>query len=165
MDTERIAGLTAEIKGQLWLMQKVSDSPWERLCQRLQSRVNDGLDTPGQLDSVAYQIHNLYCSAEDLLKLIASSFENQIGAGGDWHRVMLLRLSQPVEGIRPAFLSATSLEVMNKLRSFRHLIRHAYGTEIELTQLQANLSAAQRLYGLLQQDINIFLAQLTDTSS
>lgn len=63
METERIAGLTAEIKGQLWLMEKVSD--------RLQSRVNDGLDTPGQLDSVVYQIHNLYCLAEDLLKLIS----------------------------------------------------------------------------------------------
>ncbi|MGB3295100.1 MAG: hypothetical protein WBB01_19125, partial [Phormidesmis sp.] len=102
----------------------------------------------------------LYCSAEDLLKLIASSFENQIGVGGDWHRVLLLRLSQPVEGIRPAFLSDTSLEVMNKLRSFRHLIRDAYGTEIELTQLQANLSAAQQLYDLIRQDIDIFLAEL-----
>ncbi len=116
MDTERIAGLTAEIKGQMWLMEKVSDSPWERLRQRLQSRVNDGLDTPGQLDSVAYQTHNLYCSAEDLLKLIASSFENKTSAGGDWH-----------------------------------LIGHAYGTEIELTQLQANLSAAQQLYGVVPQ--------------
>ena len=156
MDTERIAGLTAEIKGQLWLMEKVS--------RRLQARVNDGLDTPGQLDSIAYQIHNLYCSAEDLLKLIASSFENQIGSGGDWHRVLLLRLSQPVEGIRPAFLSDDSLEVMNKLRSFRHLIRHAYGTEIELTQLQANLSAAQQLYGLIRQDIDTFTAALTAQS-
>ena len=156
MDAERIAGLAAEIKGQMWLMEKVSD--------RLQSRVKAGLDTPGQLDSVAYQIHNLYCSAEDLLKLIASSFENQIGAGGDWHRVLLLRLSQPVEGMRPAFLSDTSLEVMNKLRSFRHLIRHAYGAEIELTQLQANLSAAQQLYGLIRQDIDTFTAVLTAQS-
>ena len=53
---------------------------------------------------------------------------------------------------------------MNKLRSFRHLIRHAYGTEIELTQLQANLSAAQQLTGLIQQDIDHFLAALTAQS-
>ncbi len=90
MDTERIAGLAAEIKDQLWLMEKVSD--------HLQARVDD------------------------------------------------------------------SLEVMNKLGSFRHLIRYAYGTEIELTQLQANLSSAKQLYGLIQHDIDTFLVALTATA-
>jgi uncharacterized protein YutE (UPF0331/DUF86 family) len=157
MDSEHIARLTAEMKGQLWLIEKVSE--------RLSSRVNDGLDTPGQLDSVAYQIHNLYCSVEDLLKLIAGSFENHVGSGGDWHRVLLLRLSQPVENIRPALLSDNSLEVMNKLRSFRHLVRHAYGTDIELTQLQVNLTSAQKLYELINQDIEAFIEKLTDTEA
>ena len=45
------------------------------------------LNTPEQLDSVAYQIHNLYFSIEDLLKLIASAFELQIGTTEEWHRV------------------------------------------------------------------------------
>jgi hypothetical protein len=156
MDNEQIARLTAEMKGQLWMIEKVS--------ARLRSRVADGLDTPGQLDSVAYQIHNLYCSVEDLLKLIASSFENHVGSSGDWHRVLLLRLSQPVENIRPALLSDSSLEVMNKLRSFRHLVRHAYGTDIELTQLQVNLNSAQQLYELIKQDIDVFVEKLTDTA-
>ncbi len=71
MDSERLASLTAELKGQLWLMEKVNT----RLCYGLDA----GLDTPGQLDSIAYQIHNLYCSVEDLLKLVAKAFENNIG--------------------------------------------------------------------------------------
>jgi hypothetical protein len=157
MESEQFARLTAEIKGKLWLIAKTNE--------RLQARVNDGLDTPGQLDSVAYQIHNLYCSVEDLLKLIASSFENHIGSGGDWQQVLLLRLSQPVENIRPALLSDSSLEVMNKLRSFRHLVRHAYGTDIELTQLQVNLTSAQKLYELINQDIEAFIEKLTDTEA
>ena len=86
---ERLASLTAELKGQLWLIEKVNT----RLCYGLDA----GLDTPGQLDSVAYQIHKLYCSIEDLLKLVAKTFENNIGTGEDWHRVLLLRLSQPIE--------------------------------------------------------------------
>ncbi|NJN21039.1 MAG: hypothetical protein HC812_07425 [Leptolyngbya sp. RL_3_1] len=45
------------------------------------------------MDSVAYQIHNLYCAAEDLLTLIAKAFENRIGSGGEWHRTLLLRMS------------------------------------------------------------------------
>lgn len=152
MDRERIAGLTAELRAQFRLMERVSD--------KLSSRVEDGLDTPSQLESVAYQIHNLYCSVEDLLKLVASAFENNIGASGNWHRALLLRMSQPVEGIRPAFLSEETFDLMMKLNNFRHMFRHAYGADIEMDQLQGNLVAAQRLYDLIAQDIDAFLSQV-----
>ena len=36
-------------------------------------------------------------------------------------------------------------------------MRHAYGTEIEVTQLQVNLQLAQRLPTLLAQDTQAFL--------
>ena len=154
MDSEQIAGLTAEMKGQLWFIEKVD--------KRLKSRVEDGLDTPGQLDSVAYQIHNLYCSVEDLLKFIANTFENNMGASGGWHRILLLRMSQPVAGIRPALLSEEFLLLMDKLRSFRHLVRHTYGMDIELAQLRPNIDNAVQLYPLIERDVNDFLAQLTE---
>lgn len=154
MERERLAGLTAEINGQWRLIKKVSD--------RLQARIDEGLDTPGQLDSVAYQIHNLYCSIEDLLKLIASAFENQVGTTGKWHRLLLLRLSQPVEGIRPAFLSEESFDLLNQLRSFRHMFRHAYGTDIQLRQLEPNVDIALQTSKLISQDISQFLEQLSE---
>ena len=152
MERERLAGLTAEIKGQWRLIERVSN--------RLQTRVDEGLNTPGQLDSVAYQIHNLYCSIEDLLKLIANAFENRIGTNSEWHRVLLLRLSQPVEGTRPAFLSDESFDYLNQLRSFRHMFRHAYGTEIELSQLQPNINKAIQVSNSISKDIQRFLKQL-----
>ncbi len=154
MDSERLVSLAAELKGQLWLIEKVNT--------RLRSRLDDGLDTPGQLDSVAYQIHNLYCSIEDLLKLVAKAFENNVGTGEDWHKVLLLRLSQPIEGIRPALLSEATWDAMDQLRGFRHLVRHAYGRDIELTQLQVNITAAQKLYQLIEQDINAFVVKLEE---
>ncbi len=154
MERERLAGLTAEINGQWRLIERVSS--------RLQTRVDEGLDTPAQLDSVAYQIHNLYCSIEDLLKLIAHVFENQVGSSGEWHRILLLRLSQPVEGIRPAFLSEESFDLLNQLRSFRHMFRHAYGTEIELSQLQPNINKALQVSNSIAQDISLFLEQLNE---
>lgn len=152
MDSERVSSLATELRGQLWLIEKVSD--------RLQSRIGDGLDTPGQLDSVAYQIHNLYCSVEDLLNIVAKTFENNVGKGREWHRILLLRMSQPVEGIRPAFLSTESWEVLDQLRGFRHVVRHAYGKDIELTQLQVNITAGQKLYELIDKDIHAFIEAL-----
>lgn len=154
MERERLAGLTAEIKGQWRLIEKVSE--------RLQARVEEGLDTPAQLDSVAYQIHNLYCAIEDLLKLVASAFENQVGSSGEWHRILLLRLSQPVDGIRPAFLSEESFDLLNQLRSFRHMFRHAYGTDIQPRQLEPNIDIALQAFKLISQDIRHFLEHLTE---
>lgn len=154
MERERLAGLTAEINGQWRLIERVSN--------RLEARVDEGLGTPGQLDSVAYQIHNLYCSIEDLLKLIASAFENQVGTTGEWHRILLLRLSQPVEGMRPAFLSEELFDLLNQLRSFRHMFRHAYGTDIRLRQLEPNIDIALQASKLISQDISQFLEQLTE---
>ncbi len=151
MESEQLAGLAAELKAQLRLI--------ERVYERLQSRVEMGLDTPAQLDSVAYQVHNLYCAAEDLLKLVAKAFENSV-TGADWHRVLLLRLSQPVQGLRPALLSEATFDVMNRLRGFRHFVRHGYGAEIEVTQLNINLALAQQLQVLLPQDVESFLMNL-----
>ncbi|MGB8701609.1 MAG: hypothetical protein WCD18_19515 [Thermosynechococcaceae cyanobacterium] len=141
MDRNGYLGMVAELRGQLRLVERVYD--------RLQDRAQVGLDTASKRDSVAYQVHNLYCAAEDLLKLVARVFENQIGTGGDWHRVILLRLSEAIEGIRPALLSEETFGVMNALRGFRHFVRHVYGAEIEVTQLKVNLELAIRLKELL----------------
>lgn len=154
MDRERIAGLTAELTAQMRVI--------ERVYQRLQARVAAGLDTPGQLDSVAYQLHNYYCAVEDLLKMVAIAFENQIGMGGEWHRTLLLRMSQPVLGIRPAFLTEPTLDGLNRLRGFRHFVRHAYGAEIDRAQLQANLAVSNQIQPLLVTDFQAFLAALAD---
>lgn len=154
MDYGQVAGLTAELKAQMRLI--------DRVYQRLNDRAASGLETPAQLESVAYQIHNLYCAVEDLLKLVANAFENQLGASSAWHRMLLLRLSQPVEGIRPAFLSEEAFDCLNRLRGFRHFIRHGYGAEIELTQLQTNLAAAIDSRQLISQDLHRFLGEIGD---
>lgn len=152
MEREQLAALEAEFRAQLRLL--------ERVHQRLSDRVASGLETPAQLDSVAYQIHNLYCAAEDLLKLVAQAFENRIGSSGEWHRILLLRMSEPIPGIRPALLSEDLFDVMNRLRGFRHFVRHAYVTDIDPNQLQANLNLAFKLAEALPKAVYTFIAQL-----
>lgn len=152
MEREQVAGLTAELTAQLRLI--------ERVYQRLNDRASLGFDTPAQLDSVAYQIHNLYCAVEELLKLVAHAFENRIGAGSEWHRTLLLRLSQPVRDVRPAFLSEQTFDVLNRLRGFRHFFRHGYGVEIEFEQLRINFNLAIQLKALITEDLHLFLKKI-----
>lgn len=153
MEYTRAAGLKAELTAQLRLI--------ERVYERLNDRLSDGLESPVQRDSVAYQIHNLYCAVEDLLKITANAFENQIGSSGEWHRTLLLRLSQPVQNVRPALLSEATFDVLNRLRGFRHFVRHGYGAEIEIHQLRINLELANQLRTLIHRDLEQFLAQIS----
>ena len=74
-----------------------------------------------QVESVAYQIHNAYSACDELLRLIAASFENQLGDAARWHSALLLRMTQPVPGVRPAPLTKETFLLLDALRGFRHI--------------------------------------------
>jgi hypothetical protein len=51
--------------------------------------------------------------------------------------------------------------VLNRLRGFRHFVRHGYGAEIEINQLRTNLDLAIQLQTLINQDLNRFLEEIS----
>ena len=133
----------------------------ERIHQKLLDRVvklqeNDEII----LESIAYQIHNLFCATEDLLKIVASCFENNISSSNQWHTLLLQRMSQDIPSIRPALLSYNTHTILNSLRGFRHFFHHAYGATIEYEQLKINLDKALKLKDILDSDIQQFLLRL-----
>jgi hypothetical protein len=117
-------------------------------------------DDPVRLESVAYQIHNFYNAIEDLLKIVAAHFENQIADTARWHTLLLQRMSQAIPGIRPVLLSQESYLLLNSLRGFRHFFRHAYGVPIDYEQLRINLNKASQLYPRLERELNQFFEAL-----
>jgi len=145
--------LRSDIKAQMDMI--------EAIYQNMEDRAA-GLqpDDEIRLESVAYQLHNLYNAIEDLFRLVAAHFENQIEHLGRWHTALLRRMRQEVEGMRPALLSEQSYVLLNGLRGFRHFFRHAYAVSVEHTQIQMNLEKARRLRPLFQQDIERFLLEL-----
>ena len=126
----------------------------ERVRQRLNDRAQ-GLDTGDlvRMESVAYQIHNFYNAVEDLLKLIATHFENNIADTTRWHSALLQRMLQEVPGIRPAVLAFETFVLLDQLRGFRHFFRHAYEASLDYDQLSSNLRRVNQVFLLLKQDI------------
>jgi hypothetical protein len=114
-----------------------------------------------QMESVAYQIHNAYNAIEELLRLIAAHFENQIGDAARWHSALLQRMTQPVPGVRPAPLTRETFLLLDALRGFRHFFRHAYVATVEPVQLEFNLQKARQAHSFLHRDLAAFLEQLT----
>ena len=153
MDKNALTVFKADIQAQMALV--------DRILALIDARAT-GLtpDDPIRLESVAYQIHNLYNAVEDLLKLVAAHFENQITDTAHWHTALLRRMTQEVTGIRPALLSEECYLILNSLRGFRHFFRHAYGVPIDYAQLQINLDKARQLNSLLKKDIENFLNKI-----
>jgi len=150
MEKGRLSLLRASIKAQ--------GTEIERIFERIEERRRGKGEA--NLESLAYQLHNLYCAFEDLMKIVADFFENHIDDSAHYHSALLWRMKMPIEGVRPALLSETSYKLLESLRAFRHVFRHAYSYEIDPKKLALVVEDALKLRGLYQRDIDRFLEQL-----
>ena len=111
-------------------------------------------------ESLAYQLHNLYCAFEDLFKIVADLFENTVEDSGKYHLELLYRMKLSVDGIRPALLSEQSFQLLNRLRAFRHFFRHACSYELDPRKVELVLEDALELKALYRRDVERFLREV-----
>lgn len=147
MEKERLAVLKAEIKGQI---QEI-----EGIYTRLEDRKRKKDKTA--IESVGYQLHNLYCAFEDLFKIVAETFENQVNDKSKYHLELLRRMTIPIEGVRPPLLSKECFLLLDNLRSFRHFFRHAYSYELDERKVKIVLEDVLTLREVYRKDIDAFL--------
>lgn len=83
----------------------------------------------------ALKTQQFFTALEDLFKQIAKAFENHIEDLGSYHRELLGRMNTEIPGIRPQVIQQKTLIVLDKVRAFRHFIRHAYDCELDKKQL------------------------------
>jgi len=149
VDEERLSLLRASIEAQR--------KEIERIFAKIEERRHG--KTVAEVESLAYQLHNLYCAFEDLFKIVADSFENRIEDRTRYHRELLWRMKISIEGVRPALLSEESYRLLDSLRAFRHFFRHAYSYELDPRKVALVVEDALKLRELYQQEIEHFLEQ------
>ena len=158
MEKERLAVLQAEIKAQI---QEIAG-----IYTRIEDRTKWGTDlnlspSPNRnkaaMESVGYQLHNLYCAFEDLFKIVAETFENHIQDKRKYHQELLKRMAISIEGVRPRLLSQECFLLLDNLRSFRHLFRHAYSYELDERKLKIVLEDAFTLRRIYPTEVTVFL--------
>lgn len=150
MEQERLSLLRSAMKAQQLEIEKI--------FLRIEER--QGRQDPVHVESLAYQLHNLYCAFEDLFEFVADFFENRIEDKARYHWEILWHMKLAIEGIRPALLSEESYKLLNSLRSFRHFFRHAYAYELDSRKVALVLQDALALRRSYAKDVDEFLAQL-----
>ena len=105
----------------------------------------------------ALKTQQLYTAVEDLLKSIAVTFENNIDSAQSFHIELLNRMKLDIKDIRPAVISDDSFKILNKLRAFRHFVRHAYDYELDKDELLLLQKKMVESFNHVNTDIGIFL--------
>lgn len=152
---ERIKILIAELNEQWMDILKIHE-----IIERKSDSLAKDPSNEDLRDSLAYKLHNLYSSYEDLFKLTAGFFENQIEDPAKYHLNLPKRMIIEIEGVRPRLISNDSLELLNELRAFRHIFRHAYSYELDGERILKLAEKSARLKGFFKTDYEAFIKQI-----
>ena len=155
MEPDRYVTFAAQVRAQLLEIAAIYD--------RIDAR--ERVPGPAGRESLALQLHNLYSAAEGLFEIVADACENHVDAGAGYHTSLLRRMRVAVPGIRPAAVSDESMPLLDTLRRFRHVVRHAYSAEIDGRQLRIVMEDARTLRPALWRDVEALLTDLEPTDS
>ncbi|HJO63411.1 MAG TPA: hypothetical protein QF571_11400 [Desulfobacterales bacterium] len=148
---ERLIVLIAELDAQWHQIEKLYLSIVEK-NKLLQKEMNNEDLT----NSLAFKLHNLYSAYEDMFKLIVDFFENQIEHFSRYHTDLLKRMLIDIDGIRPKLLSEKSFTLLDELRGFRHVFRHAYSYVLEAERVIKLAEKSEILKEVFLKDFNDF---------
>lgn len=115
----------------------------------------------------AMKSQQFYTAIEDLFKQIAKAFENHIEDLGSFHRELLIRMNTEIPKTRPSVISNQTLSFLDKLRAFRHFIRHAYDCELDEKELLIIQEKLRKEYKNFEGELEKFrryIAQLSERS-
>lgn len=155
MDAKRFLVLKTDVEVQL--------AVFDEVCAKIEDRARGFKSDdarPIQVESVAYQIHNSYSAIMALLRVLAAHFEYQLSDATHWKSALLLRMTQPIPGLRPAPLTKETFALLDAFRGFHYFFRHAYATTIDPVLLESNLQLSRQAHGQIHRDILDFLDQL-----
>ena len=150
MDEARIAILKAEIDSH--------ERDIDRIYERIEQRTRIFRQTAEGVDSMAYQIHNLYSAFEQLFETVVHFFENRLEEER-YHIDLLRRMRLEIDGIRPALVSDGAFDLLDELRRFRHFFRHAYTAELNPEKLD-DLLARRHLREIHRRDVEKFIDRM-----
>lgn len=132
-------------------------SSQKALIQRLMAEIAvTAPDSREKVSHLGYLLHNLYGALEDLFQEVAKTFENRVEDPSRYHRELLKRMELEIPGIRPALLFSASHALLNELRGFRHVFRHAYDYELSAGKLEALKGKMLDQWGVVDQDLENF---------
>lgn len=107
---------------------------------------------------------DFYMGVEKIFKLIVEELNGGTPRGEGWHKRLLHTMSLEVKGIRPAVISNELYQDLLKFLGFRHVVRQAYGFQLDVRKLEELEKIFQRTWKTFLREIKKFCSFLEGKS-
>lgn len=125
------------------------------LFQRVQQRPPDVVE----IAAVASVLHSFYNGLENIFLAIAKGVDQQVPTGSQWHRDLLVQMSQPTAR-RRSVISAELARTLAEYLGFRHFYRHSYSFFLEWEELERLVIPLSEVWAQVKTGISEFLGSL-----
>ncbi|MFN8592282.1 MAG: hypothetical protein U0031_12555 [Thermomicrobiales bacterium] len=83
------------------------------------------------VDAAALNVHDFYTGLERIFTRVATTLDQTLPAGPEWHRELLKQMAVEIPGLRPAVLTPELVADVDEFLRFRHVVRHLYAFELD----------------------------------
>ncbi len=97
--------------------------------------------------ALAFQAERFYTAVEAVLTRVLRAIDGEVPRGGTWHLDVLRAASVGIPGGRPPLLTSDTAKELRELLKFRHLARHGYGEEPDLSRMEEHAERIARAHG------------------
>lgn len=125
--------------------------------------LNTGDD--GYLKATVFDLHGFYTGVERVFRLIAEIIDGSLPDGQAWHKMLLEEMAREVEGVRPAVISGTTLELLDEYLRFRHLIRNVYSFNLLPEKVRPLVEGLPPALDQVAEDISGFVSLFLENTS
>ena len=106
--------------------------------------------------AAAFSLQNFYMGTERIFEEVAKQIDRSLPSGGSSHRALLEQMSLEIPNIRPAVISANTLERLHDYRGFRHVAIHLYAFELHSDRISVLVDMLMDSWMLLSRDVEFF---------
>ncbi len=155
VDARQLRVLKAEIQSDLRAIRRLDEAVAE-------ARPTDLEKEPPKVvrSGLALYLRHFYEAVEQIFLRVARALDHFQPTGETWHRDLLEAAALEIEGIRPPIISETTRVELERYRSFRHIVRHAYEREFLWKSMKDLVADYPEVSRLVRADVETFLAVL-----
>jgi hypothetical protein len=132
----------------------------ERVGRAMQARRRRTAEQDLFLDSAALSLHDFYTGLERTFTHIATSVDQSVPSGSDWHRELLRQMTVDVPSVRPAVVSVEVASAVDELLRFRHVVRHVYAFELDPERVERLASRLPPIFHQVNEALVAFATYL-----
>ena len=108
------------------------------------------------LDAVALNLHGFYAGLERLLEIIADGVDTTKPSGAQWHQQLLRQMASEISEVRPAVISPSLRDRLDRYRGFRHVVRNVYTFNLDPEQIAVLIRHLPETLTLTNQELLAF---------